>query len=166
MSRRSCRQNICRLRSHRSYTSGELAEVLGVHVQTVHNWRKQGLPPIDELERPLLFLGSVVRAFLKGRIAHQKTKLHRNQMFCLKCQLGVVPDLQTVAVELVGRWLGNGVQAIRIRGVCPECGTRVVQLSSMKAIFLTSFWPKLQQGPKRLLGSPSTHLNTDEKAGN
>ncbi len=166
MSRVSCRLNICRLRSHRSYTSAELSQTLKVHAQTVHNWRKQGLQPIDESERPLLFLGSVVRGFLRSRIARRKSKLQANQVYCLRCHSGVVPDPQTITVEVVGRWLGNGVQAVRVRGLCPGCGANVIRLSSMKAIFLTSFWPKLQQGTQRLSGSHSTHLNTDERTGN
>ncbi|MDZ4322206.1 MAG: helix-turn-helix domain-containing protein, partial [Phenylobacterium sp.] len=52
---------------HLAYTLAEVAELYGLHVNTVRGWiKRDGLEPIDG-RRPLLIKGSVLRAFLDGR---------------------------------------------------------------------------------------------------
>lgn len=165
MSRRSVRRNLARLRSHRSYTTADLAAALDVHVRTIQAWRKAGLTAVDEREHPLLFLGSTVRRFLRERLAKRKVKLDKDQLYCIRCSKGVTPSLESVSVVVSDRRLGNGACSVRIVGKCPECGLKVSRLSSTKAIFLTAFWPKLERADKRLTGFPSAHSNTDIKQG-
>ena len=49
-----------------SYDIKELSEVLGVHVRTVREWIKSGLPLIDKT-RPFMMHGSEIIAFLKDK---------------------------------------------------------------------------------------------------
>ena len=53
-----------------SYSVSELARCCGVHKNTVRNWRRDGLEPIDKA-RPVLFHGMTVRAFLRHRKARR-----------------------------------------------------------------------------------------------
>ena len=48
---------------HRNYTVEDVANLLGVHKNTVREWIKQGLPKIDD-KRPMLILGCDLFAFL------------------------------------------------------------------------------------------------------
>ncbi len=51
---------------HRSYTVEEIAELFGVHKNTVRAWLKAGLPICDD-RKPMLILGADLRSFLKER---------------------------------------------------------------------------------------------------
>src|SRR5438034_764512 len=66
MSRRRANPNLVKI--HRSYTVRELADRLGVHKNTVRHWQRHGLTPVDA-QRPYLFKGAAVRAFLIGQSA-------------------------------------------------------------------------------------------------
>lgn len=162
MSRRSVRRNLTRLRSHRSYTTADLAAALDVHVRTIQAWRKSGLGAVDENEHPLLFLGSTVRSFLRAKLAKRKVKLDKDQLYCIRCCRGVVPSLDSVGIQVSDRRLGNGAYSVRVVGNCPDCDLKVSRLSSTKAIFLTAFWPKMERAERRLTGFPPAHSNTDK----
>jgi hypothetical protein len=48
---------------HRSYSVEEMALLFGVHKNTVRNWFKNGLEPID-VQRPTVVRGAEIRRFL------------------------------------------------------------------------------------------------------
>ena len=54
------------IKLHRSYSVGEAAATLGVHKNTVANWLRQGLQPIDKV-RQILIHGEELRRFLSVR---------------------------------------------------------------------------------------------------
>lgn len=56
------RHNSRLVKIHYSYTTEEAASLLGIHKNTLTQWRRQGLKPIDD-RRPVLFQGGVLRAF-------------------------------------------------------------------------------------------------------
>ena len=53
-----CRANPCRVKLHRSYTVPELAACLAVHKNTIRNWQREGLEPVNR-SRPILFDGAI-----------------------------------------------------------------------------------------------------------
>jgi hypothetical protein len=165
MSRQSCRRNLNRLRLHRSYTTTELADVLKVHRRTVQEWRKVGMLPIDENERPLLFLGKTAREFLRARLVARKCKLRPNEIYCLHCGRGVAPEAASVEVEVTDRRISQAVQAVVIRGRCTICQAKIVRFSSTNAVYQTPFWMRMRRPDKRLIGTSSPSLNTDSKQG-
>jgi len=134
MSRQSCRRNLNRLRTIRSYTMRELAAVLEVHVRTVQAWHKQGMPAIDEDDHPLLFLGEVARNFLISRRQAAQCKLKPSQCYCLRCRTGVQPDSSTVSVEVTDRRVGAESRQVIVRGSCPVCQATVVRFATTKSI--------------------------------
>lgn len=56
------------------YEVAEVAALLGVHRNTVRQWIKQGLRPIDD-KRPQLLRGSEVRRFLGARKQSQADQM-------------------------------------------------------------------------------------------
>ncbi len=134
MSRQSCRRNLIRLRSIRSYTMRELAYVLAVHVRTVQGWHKRGLMSIDEADRPLLFLGAVVKDFLRLRRRAAQCKLKPSQCYCLRCRTGVEPQPSTASVEVTDRRVGAESRQVIVRGSCPVCKATVVRFATTKSI--------------------------------
>ena len=163
MSRQSCRRNVNRIRLHRSYTMAELASVLGVHVRTVQTWRKEGMLPIDEYDRPMLFIGEVVRTFLKRRQQARKCKLQARECYCLRCNTSVLPVPESITVEVTDRRVGKTARAVVVRGKCSTCGARVVRFTSTNSILNTPWWTNLREADKRLIGTSVPSLNTDLK---
>ena len=70
---------------HRSYFVGEVAEVLGVHKNTIRAWVKGGLPVCDD-QRPMLILGRDLREYLQSKQKHRKRPCKAGEMYCLKCR--------------------------------------------------------------------------------
>ena len=56
---------------HRNYTVEDIANLFGIHKNTVRRWIKDGLATIDD-KRPMLILGHVLVAFLQSRRAKNK----------------------------------------------------------------------------------------------
>lgn len=137
MSRRSCRQNLNRLRIHRSYTMRELGFVLGVHVRTVQSWHKQGMTPISESVRPFLFMGNTVQEFLQCRRKTNQCRLEDHQFYCLRCRAGVSPNKRSVTVEVTQKRVGRDAKQVIIKATCPICGGTVVRFASTKTIHIT-----------------------------
>lgn len=165
MSRQSYRRNLNRLRLHRSYTMRELTETLGVHVRTLQGWHSEGMPAIDEQDRPLLFLGRTVRSFLKNRLKKRRTTLGPDEIYCLRCASGVVPIAQTVSVEVTDRRLGHHSKLLVIRATCPKCSGTVVRFASLQSINETVWWTKLRRAEEGLVDTLIPYRNTDSKQG-
>ena len=83
------------IKLHRSYSPDEAARVLGVHKHTVRNWIKAGLPTLDK-SRPVLILGSELRAWLEKRQKAAKRPCKPGTMYCFKCREPKAPALGMV----------------------------------------------------------------------
>ena len=165
MSRRSCRQNLIRLRLNRSYTMRELTDTLDVHVRTVQGWHKEGMPAIDEQDKPLLFLGKKVKSFLKDRQQKRRTTLGPDEVYCLRCAIGVIPCPETVSAEITGLRLGRCSKLVVVRAKCPRCCGTVVRFASLRSIGKTVWWTRLHQADERLSDILTPSCNTDLKKG-
>lgn len=115
--------------SKRSYITEELADLLGVHVQTVRQWRKEGLSPIEPNASPYLFFGMDVKRFLIDQRAKYKPKLQEGEFYCLKCKKGVRPK----SVQQVCRnvFVGNGKVSYLLVANCPMCGIGVRRFTTL-----------------------------------
>ncbi len=161
VSRRSCRQRINRIRLHRSYTMKELSSLLRVHVRTIQQWHKEGLQPITEQDRPMLFIGSVARAFLKKRQKERKCELQPTELYCLRCRTGVTPVAESIDVKVTNRMVSKDALGVEIRGKCPTCDANIVRFASSKSIRNTIWSTMLPQAEKRLIGTAGASLSTD-----
>jgi hypothetical protein len=99
---------------HRSYTVEEVARLFGCHRNTIRNWRRQGLQPIDS-KRPIVFDGATVAGFLKARRSEGKQRLKAGEIYCLPCRAPKEPAGNIAEYIPLNDAKGN------LRGICPTC---------------------------------------------
>lgn len=152
-----------RLRRRHSYTMSELAEKLGVHARTIQSWHKQGMSPLDELDRPLLFLGSSVVEFLRNRQASRRRPLGPGQFLCVRCQDARWPKRGSVEFLFTRRRMGRNDEQIIIKAICKKCGCQLTLFGTQRSL-LAGYWRgQFQQAERRLYGKGKHSLNTDSE---
>ncbi len=115
---------------NRSYDVGELAELLGVHKNTVRHWPAEGLAPVDQ-GRPMLFHGEQVRAFLARRNADRKHPCPPGTFYCFSCRQHREPALGMVDCLEERAEVGN------LKALCTACETmmyRRVRVSELSTV--------------------------------
>jgi hypothetical protein len=119
--------NFRAIRSARSYTIPEIADVLGVSIGTVRGWVRAGLPALVA-QRPILVIGSELREFLETRRVNAKATLEVDQLYCLTCKsprrpFGLMVDLY-----------GQSPKTARLQGLCELCGGTCNRMISCQQI--------------------------------
>ena len=152
------RVNPNKVKTHYSYNASELAACLGVHKNTVRNWQREGLEPIDDC-RPYLFQGATVRSFLKSRRASRKRSCPDGTLFCVSCREPRKP------AEGILNYLPMRETSGNLRGICEVCD-RIIHRSIRKAEIeakMPGCDVKFQEAPSSLSGRTSSSLNCDSK---
>lgn len=121
------RINPRRAKLHRSYTAFELADLLGVHKNTVRHWIKDGLPLVDGA-RPILICGSDFQAWWGKRQKAAKRPCRPGQMYCLKCRAAKAPALGMVEYVATNAITGN------LKALCETCGTMMHRRTRLDGI--------------------------------
>lgn len=103
-----------RVKIHRNHSVQDLANLFGVHKNTVRAWHRGGLEAVDD-RRPILFRGDAVVRFLQARRAGGKTKLAPGEIFCLPCRAPRRPAGDMVEYVPATPTSGN------LRAICPVC---------------------------------------------
>ena len=152
----SKRTNPNRIKLHRSYSPGELAGLLDVHKNTVRQWQRDGLQPIDN-RRPILFTGDTARAFLIARNASRKRPCLPGTIYCFRCREGRPP-----AGAMADYVPMNGVSG-NLRAICATCEIIMHRRARLAALPLTmpGIDVQIMEGVPRLVGQPSPSLNSD-----
>lgn len=73
-----------KIKIHNQYTYDQVADALGVTVQTVRLWRQSGLVVLDS-QKPHLILGFELKDFLKKRSSKPERRLARDHFLCMTC---------------------------------------------------------------------------------
>ena len=149
------RVNPQRIKIHRSYDTRELANLLGVHKNTVRQWQRNGMKPIDNV-RPILFTGDTVRAFLFARNASRKRPCPPGTIYCFKCRAGCQP-----AGAMVDYMPINGVSG-NLRAICATCETimhRRIRLTAL-SVAMPGVEVQIMQGERHLIGTSYPSLNS------
>jgi len=110
------RINPRRAKLHRSYSAFELADLLGVHKNTVRHWIRDGLPVVDGA-RPVLIVGSEFQAWWSKRRKATKRPCKPGQMYCFKCREPKAPAMGMVDYVATNTATGN------LKALCATCGT-------------------------------------------
>ena len=102
-------------KSHRNYIVEEIANLYGVHRNTVREWVKRGLPTSDE-KRPMLILGRDLSEFLQARRAKNKPPCGPGEIYCVRCRAPKAPAGDMADYQATTPTLGN------LCAICPDCG--------------------------------------------
>ncbi|HTN60030.1 MAG TPA: hypothetical protein VL147_00570 [Devosia sp.] len=132
----------------------ELATCCGVHKNTVRHWQVMGLHPID-IERPVLFHGETVRAFLIKRNAGRKRPCRPGTLYCFRCREPRPPALAMVDYVPLTTSSGN------LRAICEQCDALMHR--RVREVDLQKIMPgctiQIAQGQQRLNGRNIPSLN-------
>lgn len=145
---------------HRSYTVEEVAQLFGVHRNTVRQWIKQGLPVCDD-RRPVLILGSELAAFLTRKRARNKRPCKDGEIYCVRCRAPQSPALGMADYEPLTATGGNLI------GLCPKCGGLIYRRVSRARLVAVAgnLVVQFTRGQKRIDESNNPSVNSDFKTG-
>jgi hypothetical protein len=120
------RFNYRRVKIHRNYTIGVLADAVGKHKHTVGRWIAAGLPTTDT-KRPLLIHGADFHAFMKAR-EPIKQRCKPGEFYCLGCRAPKRPagDMADYHPRTASRGL--------LSGICPTCCRMIYRAASLGKI--------------------------------
>lgn len=150
------RINARAIKLHRTYSVEEAARVLGVHKNSVRGWRKMGLTSIDD-SRPVLFLGSELRAFLEHRRASRKRPCRPGTLYCFTCREPRAPALGMVD------WTSINTRTGDLSALCEVCVTPMHRRARRDALAadMPGLDVQILEGPPRLSGELNPSLNCD-----
>ena len=149
-----------RAKIHRSYTVEEVAQLYGIHRNTVRQWIKQGLPLCDD-RRPVLILGSELATFLTRKRTRNKQPCKTGEIYCVRCRTPQSPALGMADYEPLTTTGGNLI------GLCPTCGGMMyrrvsrARLAAVAGILEVRF----TRGLERIDESNNPSVNSDLKTG-
>jgi hypothetical protein len=103
---------------HRTYSVDEVSRLFNVHKNTVRNWLRQGLKPIDN-QRPILIRGHELRHFLTERRSRLKQACGPGRIFCLPCRAPKIPAGNIADCIQTGHTTGT------LQGICPGCNRMI-----------------------------------------
>jgi hypothetical protein len=98
-----------------SYTIEEIAELFGLHENSVRLWLKEGLPTIDA-GRPTLIHGSDLIAFIRKRQTTRKHPCAPDEFYCCRCR-----KPRRAWESLVDLEIRPGSKVL-LKAVCEVCG--------------------------------------------
>ena len=154
------------LKAKRAYSFDEIAELLNVHKNTVHQWKKEGMPLIDTENIPYLAMGQDIKDFLRTKLKNRKHPLQAGEFFCPKCKVPrkSIPD--QISIQVTDRQLGKTQKQVFILGVCAICGQALRLFSSeAKAQIWTKKEPSPTEQHKLINGSEDSSINADTLKG-
>jgi hypothetical protein len=96
-------------------------------VNTVRGWQRNGLEAIDK-SRPVLFLGSALRAYLEMKRQKAKRPCLPGTLYCFKCRASRRPALGMVDYTPRNASSGN------LSAFCGECGTTMHQSAAWSSL--------------------------------
>ena len=109
---------------HRNYTVEEIANLYGIHRNTVREWIKRGLPTSDN-KRPMLILGRDLVAFLQARRVKNKRPCQPGEIYCVRCRAPKIPAGDMADYQIMTDTLGNLI------GICPCCESMMYRRVSL-----------------------------------
>ena len=148
--------NYRHVRIHRPYTVEEIADLFGIHKNTVRQWVKAGLPVSDH-RRPMLILGRDLAEFLKARRLKNKRTCLPGQIYCVRCRAPKSPAGDMAEFRPLTEKVGN------LTAICPDCDclmNRHVSVAKLGSDF-EKIEISLSQALKQVSNSIQLPVNSD-----
>ncbi|NTW87646.1 MAG: helix-turn-helix domain-containing protein [Desulfobulbaceae bacterium] len=143
---------------HRNFTIEDIAELFGIHKNTVRGWVKAGLAISDD-KRPMLVLGHDLVAFLQNRRAKNKQACKPGEMYCVRCRAPKIAGGDMAEYSPATEKFGNLI------AICPDCHSimnrrvSLAKLGQVRGNIDISF-PQVQQ---HIVESTKPTVNSDFK---
>lgn len=125
MAKRPYNPNLAKI--HWNYTVEEVADLYGVHKNTVRVWIKKGLQTNDN-GRPTLLLGRVLREFISQQRKKNKRPCPPGSLYCVSCKKPQKPVNNMVDYKPMSNTRG------RLIGTCPCCNHVINQITSLSKL--------------------------------
>ncbi|MEZ5358279.1 MAG: helix-turn-helix domain-containing protein [Candidatus Zixiibacteriota bacterium] len=152
--------NLGLIRGNRSYSVNEIVDLFNVCNETIRNWSRSGLVPINPGERPLLFLGKDIKSFLVKRRVIHKCPLRENEIYCIKCKTGSPPKAGSLQIIKTDKQFSQGNFLTIIKGECPHCGNLMHRFTSSRKLHELQFEQDSKKVEKGLEGDQLTFFNS------
>ena len=108
-----------RPKAHRVYSVQDVMKLCGISRNTVCNWVRSGLVPVDK-QKPQLFRGAELARFHAAR-RQERPKLRSGEFKCLGCKAVVSPETTTV------RFQTSSKGEMFASATCPDCGASLMK---------------------------------------
>lgn len=119
--------NTRRIRKNYAYEVDEVAELFGLHTNSVRLWLLQGLKSTDG-KRPTLVHGTDLADFLNGRQARRKRPCKPTEFYCCRCRRPRTPWENVVDVEI------QDERRLLLKAVCSKCGGALNRIGSVRKL--------------------------------
>jgi len=119
--------NLRKIKTKKSYSTTELAETLGVHIQTIRSWHKNGLKSIDSSSHYALFIVSDIKQYLQKQMEKRRIKLEAHEFYCFGCRQKTTSKKITIKPQ--NRLIGIDKESVILKGICIKCGKTVNKFS-------------------------------------
>lgn len=145
---------------HRNYTIDEVADLYGIHKNTVRDWVKCGLPTSDD-RRPMLILGKDLAAFLQSKRTANKNPCGPGEIYCVRCRAPRAPAGGMAEYQALTPTSGNLI------AICPRCDSMMYRRVNIAKLALISadLEVSLPQALQHIDESPNPSVNCDLKQG-
>lgn len=120
---RKRKPDLRQIRTTKVYTLPEIAETLDRNIAAVRGWIRDGLPTLGD-QKPVLVLGSALKAWLKAKRAARKHECEPDELLCFGCRRPRRPAPGSVRIE------PRNAKTVSITGRCSVCGTRMNKAGS------------------------------------
>ena len=108
-----------KIKTKRSYTFKEIADLLGLHIRTIQSWHTDGMLTLEGSNNPYLVMGIDVQNYIKQQKLKHKVNLKSNEFYCVSCRQAVIP---AKVYKYIGNiMMGGHKHSIRLNGQCPNC---------------------------------------------
>ncbi|GGX73184.1 hypothetical protein GCM10011309_23980 [Litorimonas cladophorae] len=134
-----------RVRSHRPYTIATLAALLGVDKRTVRRWIESDRLDVAIVEhsRPVILLGSKVKAWGTARQRAKKQPCAYGEIYCVRCKTPrrIKPDSFLIVQPNQSK--------LTVKGECCRCDLTLNRFGSPanRAALEAEFGPKRPDNP-------------------
>jgi hypothetical protein len=105
---------------HRSYSVEDIANLFGIHKNTVRLWLKQGLEAIDK-SHPILVHGKILAVFIVARRKNSKQPCPPGHLYCLRCRVPKLP------AENMVDFTASNEATVNVSAICPTCSGMMYQ---------------------------------------
>ena len=103
-----------------TYSVAEMAALYGCHRNTVRNWLRLGLEPVDD-KRPVVVRGDALNVFHASRRRKAKRPCGPAEIYCPPCHKPRRPAGDLIEIEPLN------AKVWKVFGFCPDCDRMISQ---------------------------------------